>query len=67
MFQRLVFSYRASLVAQTEKNLPAVCETWVQSLGWEDPLEEGGHGNPLQYSCLENPHLVTRRHFLRIL
>jgi len=24
-------------------------------LGWEDPLE-GGHGNPLQYSCLENPH-----------
>ena len=26
---------------------------WVQSLGWEDPLE-GGHGNPLQYSCLEN-------------
>ena len=26
---------------------------WVQSLGREDPLE-GGHGNPLQYSCLEN-------------
>ena len=23
------------------KNLPAVWETWVQSLGWEDPLEEG--------------------------
>ena len=31
----------ASLVAQTIKNLPAVQETWVQSLGWEDPLEEG--------------------------
>ena len=31
----------ASLVAQTVKNLPAVWETWVQSLGWEDPLEEG--------------------------
>ena len=31
----------ASLVAQTEKNLPAVWETRVQSLGWEDPLEEG--------------------------
>ena len=30
-----------SLVAQTEKNLPAVWETWVQSLGWEDSLEEG--------------------------
>ena len=31
----------ASLVAQTVKNLPAVRETWVQFLGWEDPLEEG--------------------------
>ena len=29
----------ASLVAQMVKNLPAVWETWVQSLGWEDPLE----------------------------
>jgi len=31
---------RASLVAQMVKNLPAMQETWVQSLGWEDPLEE---------------------------
>ena len=31
----------ASLVAQTVKNLPAMQETWVPSLGWEDPLEEG--------------------------
>ena len=31
----------ASLVAQTAKNLPPVWETWVQSLGWEDSLEEG--------------------------
>ena len=31
----------ASLVAQSIKNLPAMGETWVQSLGWEDPLEEG--------------------------
>ena len=31
----------ASLVAQTVKNLPAVQETWVRSLGWEDPLEKG--------------------------
>jgi len=30
-------------------------ETWVQSLGWEDPSPGGGRGNPLQYSCLENP------------
>ena len=76
------------------KNLPAMWETQVRSLGWEDPLGKGtathssihgipggsdgkesachvgdlgsipgsgrshggGHGNPLQYSCLENPH-----------
>jgi len=30
-----------SLVAQTIKNLSAMQETWVPSLGWEDPLEEG--------------------------
>ena len=95
---------RASLVAQLVKNPPAMQETWVQSLGWEDLLgkgkathssivawriswtvfwgfpggsdskesannvgdlgstpglgrsPEGGHGNPLQYSCLENSH-----------
>ena len=31
----------ASLVAQMVKNLPAMQETWVRSLGWEDPLEKG--------------------------
>ena len=31
----------APLVAQMVKNLPAMPETWVRSLGWEDPLEEG--------------------------
>ena len=31
----------ASLVAQLVKNLPAMQETWVQSLGWEDLLEKG--------------------------
>ena len=31
----------ASCVAQLVKNLPAMQETWVQSLGWEDPLEKG--------------------------
>ena len=30
----------ASLVAQTIKNMPAMQETWVQSLGWEEPLEK---------------------------
>ena len=42
----------ASLVAQLLKNLPAMWETWVWSLGWEDPLEKGR--DPLQYSGLEN-------------
>ena len=98
----------ASLMAQLVKNPPAMQEMWVQSLGWEDPLEKGkaihssinmeknvpnmiwdktiwgfpcssigkesaynagdsglipglgrspgeGNGNPIQYSCLENP------------
>ena len=31
---------RASLVAQLVENLPAMQETWVQFLGWEDPLEK---------------------------
>ena len=31
----------ASLVAQLVKNLPAIQETWVQSLGWEDPMKKG--------------------------
>ena len=32
---------RASLVAQLIKNLPAMWETWIRPLGWEDPLEKG--------------------------
>ena len=54
------------------KNLPAVQETWVQSLGLEDPLEKGMATHPLRYSCLEDPmergarwatvHGVTKRH-----
>ena len=43
---------QASLVAQLVKNLPAVQETWVQSLGWEDPLEKG-KATRSQYSGLE--------------
>ena len=49
----LTTTRRASLVAQTVKNLPAVWETWVRSLGWEDPLENGKKGKAtLQYSGL---------------
>ena len=41
----------ASLVAQTVQNLPAMWETWVQSLGWEEALEEGEaiHSNILAW------------------
>ena len=49
-FSHLILNYKStftlikllmhSLVAQTVKNPPALQETWVQSLGWEDPLEE---------------------------
>jgi len=34
------FQYQASLVAQMVKNVPAVKETQVQSMGWEDPMEK---------------------------
>ena len=49
----------ASIVAQLVKNLPAMWETWVQSLGWEEK------GHTLQYSGLENSmdyivHEVTK-------
>ena len=47
--------YWASLVAMSVENPPEMWETWVQSLGWEDPLQEG---MPNQHNilCLENPH-----------
>ena len=41
-------------VAQSVKNLHAVQETWVQSLGWEFPLEKGKEVHSSN-SCLENP------------
>ena len=40
-FSSFHYIHRASLVAQPVKNLPAMWETWVRSLGWEDPLEKG--------------------------
>ena len=43
----------AFLVAQLVKNPPATQETWVRSLGWEEPPGEG-KGYPLWYSGLEN-------------
>ena len=41
---------KASLVAQMVKSLPAMHETWVQSLSWKDPLEK----EMATHSCLEN-------------
>ena len=38
---------RASLVAQRIKNLPAMRETWVQSLGWEDPWRRAERPTPV--------------------
>ena len=45
--------FGASLVAQLLNNPPAMRETWVRSLGWEDNPGDG-KGYPLQYSGLEN-------------
>ena len=42
-------------MAQTLKNPPAIWETWVRSLGWEDPLEKEMATHTAN-SCLENPH-----------
>ena len=46
-----IYLYWASLVAQTAKNLPAMRETWVLTLGREDPLEKGMaiHSNVLAW------------------
>ena len=48
-----IWLYRASLVTQLVKSLPAMQESWVETLGWEDPLEKG-KAYLLQYSGLEN-------------
>ena len=44
----------ASLVAETVKNPPAMWETWIQPLGWEDPLEKGKtiHSSILAWSII---------------
>ena len=47
----------ASLVVQLVKNLPIMWETWVWSLGWEDPMEKGNvtHSNILAWRILYSP------------
>ena len=41
LFAKIYIYFWASLIAQMVKNPPAMWETWVRSLGWEDPPEEG--------------------------
>ena len=59
VYNRHSINYWVSLVAYLVKNLPAMQETWVWSLGWEDPLEKKipwgrSPGYPFQHSGLEN-------------
>ena len=52
-WNRIILSF--IFLAQAVENLPAMQETWVWSVGWEDPLEDlPGEGYLLQYSGLEN-------------
>ena len=53
---------RASLVAQLVKNLPAMQETWVQSLGWEDALEKrkATHSSLLSWRIQRTVHGVAK-------
>ena len=64
------FLQRASLVAQTVKNLPAIQETWVRSLHWEDPLEKGmaTHASLLAWRILwrEEPGRLQSRGSQRV-
>ena len=46
-------------MAQLVKNPPTMRETWVRSLGWEDPLEKGTAPRSLQCSGLESPRDCT--------
>ena len=50
----------ASLVAQKVKKLPAMQKTWVRSLGWEDPLEEGlaTHSSIQIWALIMNPEIL---------
>ena len=48
----LMYFVGLPLVVQMVKNLPAMQETWVRSLGWENPLEEGMATHPSKKMCL---------------
>ena len=52
---------RASLIAQLVKNPQAMWETWVRSMGWEDPLEKGTLPTPVFWPGDYIIHWVTKR------
>ena len=60
----------ASLVAQMVKGLSAMQETWVQSLGWEDPLEKemAAHSNILAWKIpwIEEPRRLQSMGWQRV-
>ena len=62
MLSQMAISYWASLMAQLIKNPPAMQETWVQSLVWEDPLEKrtATHSSILENSTDCIAHGITR-------
>ena len=64
-FGLLWLTLELSLVAQMVKNLPATWETWVWSLGWEDPVEKG-KATHFQYSGLENSMDYTVHELQRV-
>ena len=51
---RLLLGFPSDSGVKNPPVMEEMQETLVQSLVWADPLE-GGHGSPLQYSCLEDP------------
>ena len=53
----------ASPIAQTVKNPPAMQRTWVLSLGWEDPLEEGMATHSSILPCTEEPGRIQSMEF----
>ena len=57
-----MYMHTRILVAQTVNNPPAIRETWVGSLGWEDPL---GKGTATHSSILTHTHTHTHTHTQR--
>ena len=48
-------------MAQLVKNLPAMQETWVQSLGWEDPLKKGKASHSSIRACVPKLDMTERQ------